>query len=141
MRSLTGKRDFESVLKEGWSFASRNIVMYARANSVAYNRLGLSVSKKLGGSVKRNRIKRLLREVMTRLSRELPQNYDFVIIARKASLKAGFEDFIYDVRKLLASMKEMGKMSCSEHSEVDRGNSPSQYKKRISCEKNSHTID
>jgi len=45
-------------------------------------RLGVSVSRKVGGSVERNRVKRALREAFWGLSERLPEQHDFVIVAR-----------------------------------------------------------
>ncbi|MBE0426341.1 MAG: ribonuclease P protein component [Nitrospirae bacterium] len=111
MRSLTRKRDFESVFKAGIALASKYLVIYAKNNKFDYNRLGLSVSKKTGGAVKRNRIKRLLREAMRKLSGELPPNYDFVIVARRASAEGRLDDFIRDIKKFIKKLKKQNNFS------------------------------
>ncbi len=48
-------------------------------------RLGISVSRKVGGAVERNAVKRALREAFWALDEGLPQDYDFVIVARPDS--------------------------------------------------------
>ncbi|OHE60391.1 MAG: ribonuclease P protein component [Thermodesulfovibrio sp. RBG_19FT_COMBO_42_12] len=104
MRSLTKKRDFQLVFKEGITFASKYLVVYARPNILGVNRLGLSISKKVGIAVTRNKIKRLLRDVMRRLLEEFPLNYDFIIIARKPSVEGRLDDFIRDIKSFLSRL-------------------------------------
>ncbi len=105
MRSLTKRRDFETVFKEGVTLSSQYLVIYARPNELNCNRLGLSVSKKIGNAVIRNRIKRLLREALRGLLRGWPFYYDFVIVAKKSSLEGKLEDFIRDINKFKNSLK------------------------------------
>jgi ribonuclease P protein component len=105
--SLTKKRDFDLVFKKGVTLASKNLVIYAKPNELSFSRLGLSVSKKIGKAVTRNRIKRLLREAMRKLSGDFPMHYDFVLIARKLSVDSCLDDFSLDIKKsLLRLMNE-----------------------------------
>lgn len=92
------------VFKEGLTFSSKYLVMYARPNELGFNRLGLSVSKKVGKAVTRNRLKRLLRDAMRRLLQEFPLNYDFIIVARKSSVEGGLNDFIRDIERFLSRL-------------------------------------
>jgi ribonuclease P protein component len=98
---LTKRRDFELVFKEGINSATKYLVLYVKKNGLTYNRLGLAVSKKIGKAVTRNRIKRLLREAMRKVSGEIPLHYDCVIIARRSSSEAKLDDFVRDMRKSL----------------------------------------
>ena len=105
LRSLTQKRDFEAVFREGVNSASRYVVIYARPNELRMTRFGLSVSKKVGNAVVRNRLKRLLRESMRKGSEGLCLDYDFIVIARKSSVEAKLDDFIRDIRKFLSRLR------------------------------------
>ncbi len=89
------------VFKEGITFASKYLVMYARPNKLGGNRLGLSISKKVGIAVTRNKIKRLLREAMRMLLEDFPLDYDFIIIARKPSAEGRLDDFVRDIKSFL----------------------------------------
>jgi ribonuclease P protein component len=99
--SLTKRRDFELVFKEGVPLSSKYLVMYARPNELSFNRLGLSISKKAGNAVTRNKIKRLMREAMRKLLKGLPLNYDFVIVARKSSVEGKLDDFMLDINNFI----------------------------------------
>lgn len=56
-------------------------------------RLGLTITKKVGNAVERNRIRRRLRAAARAV---LPQagkdGFDYVVVARRAALTAGFSD-------------------------------------------------
>jgi ribonuclease P protein component len=104
LRSLTKRREFDLVFKEGSSLASKNLVIYARPNELDFSRLGLAVSKKIGKAVARNRIKRLLREAMRTMSGDIPLHYDFVFVARKLSADSGMDDFMRDIKRFLSRL-------------------------------------
>ncbi len=104
LRSLRKRRDFESVFRDGVTAGSRYLVMYAKPNELSFNRLGLSVSKKIGKAVTRNRIKRLLKEAMRRVLEDVPQDYDFVLVAKKPSLEVELNDFIRDIKRFLSRL-------------------------------------
>jgi ribonuclease P protein component len=53
-----------------------------RNEEPASQRLGVSVSRKVGGSVERNKVKRLLREAFWAEAGGVPDDHDFVVVAR-----------------------------------------------------------
>ncbi len=90
---LSRSGDFDRVYREGRSHSNRYFVLYAFPRDGADAepegseeqdalRLGLSVSRKVGGAVERNAVKRAIREAFWALSEGLPQQFDFVIVAR-----------------------------------------------------------
>jgi ribonuclease P protein component len=81
---LSRSGDFDRVYREGQSHSNRFLVLYVfpRGDAADDARLGVSVSRKVGGAVQRNAVKRALREAFWGLSRELPADHDFVLVAR-----------------------------------------------------------
>ncbi len=84
---LSRSGDFDRVFRDGSSHANRYLVLYsfprAGAEEVADDvRLGISVGRRVGGAVQRNAVKRALREAFAALSRRLPADHDYVLVAR-----------------------------------------------------------
>lgn len=83
--------DFQFVFKQGKSIANRQFVIYILKKPNQENfRIGLSVSKQIGNAVTRNRVKRLIRETFKQLQDHIPNEYDFVIIARRPTANMDF---------------------------------------------------
>jgi ribonuclease P protein component len=97
------------VFQKGKSTASSRFVLYWLENKQNTTfRVGFSVSKKVGKAVERNRLKRLLREVFHRISADLePFPYDFVVICRKGSAEASFDEIESEITRLLRKAKFM----------------------------------
>ena len=85
-RRLSRSGEFDRVYREGSSNATRYLVLYSfprRSESDSEEvRLGVSASRKLGGAVARNRAKRVMREAFWSLAEKLPEQHDFVLVAR-----------------------------------------------------------
>jgi ribonuclease P protein component len=72
-------------------------------------RVGFTVSRQVGNAVERNRVRRRLREVVrlapgTELCAPLFAGHDYVLIGRRAALKAPFGDM---VRELDAALRRL----------------------------------
>jgi ribonuclease P protein component len=91
-RRLSRSADFEAVYRRGRSASSRHLVVYAFARdpsaAATEPRVGLTVSRKVGGAVERNRVKRLLREAVARVTPALAADVDLVIVARPGLAEA-----------------------------------------------------
>ena len=89
---LSRSRDFDTVYRQGRSVSTRFLVLYwftrSEEDDAEGPRLGLAVPKAVGTAVTRNRIKRRLREVFRTRSDELPQENDYVLVARPGLAEA-----------------------------------------------------
>ncbi len=77
----------------------------ATANSA---RFGFTVSKKVGGAVERNRIKRRLKAAVREVAHEhAREDFDYVLIARRAALDFGYGALVADLTKALGRVHTM----------------------------------
>jgi ribonuclease P protein component len=82
---LSRSRDFDAVYRHGRSVSTRYLVLYwfAREDEASSGvRVGLAVPKAVGTAVVRNKLKRRLREAFRARLPELPQDQDYVLVAR-----------------------------------------------------------
>ena len=90
--SLKKNKDFQSVYRNGKSFANKCLVMYIIPNELNKNRLGISVSKKVGNSVVRHHLTRLIRESYRLHEDMFNSGLDMVVIARKSAKDKNCQD-------------------------------------------------
>ena len=87
---LRQSAEFGRVRARGLRFSDRYLILTLAASPSGRTRFGLSVVKRVGNAVTRNRIKRRLREVLTRLA--IQNGWDIVISVRPHSSRATFHD-------------------------------------------------
>ncbi len=90
--SLKKNYEFQSVYRNGKSYANKYLVMYVKENGAEKNRIGISVSKKVGNSVVRHRVTRLVRESYRLHEAMFNSGLDIVIVARKSAATAGYDE-------------------------------------------------
>ncbi len=83
--SLKKNKDFQTVYRQGKSYANKYLVLYVMKNETQRNRIGISVSKKVGNSVVRHHLTRLIRESYRLQEEYFQSGYDLVVIARQSA--------------------------------------------------------
>ena len=101
--SLKKNQDFQSVYRNGKSYANRLLVMYVLENNLDKNRLGISVSTKVGNSVVRHHVTRLVRESYRLQENIFNSGLDIVVVARANAASASF-------REIESALLHLGKL-------------------------------
>ena len=103
---VKSEKDFNAIFNDKQSVANKRFVIYKLDKDQKHFRVGLSVSKKLGNAVVRNRIKRLIRSVLTELKPQLQSEIDFIVIARKPVVSMNYQE----IKKCMMHVLKLGKI-------------------------------
>lgn len=115
---LKRRREFLLVAAQGRKWVAPGLILQANPQSAAAApmgstdsaapalRVGFTVSRKVGNAVVRNRVRRRLRAaaelVMPGLAR---QDWDYVVIGRRQSLKRSFPALVQDLEQALRKVR------------------------------------
>jgi ribonuclease P protein component len=102
---LTRSEDFKRVRRDGKSYAHPLVVLIVQNSDQPRVRVGVAAGKSVGTAVSRNRAKRLLREAMRTLLRNIASGSDLVLIARPALALATLADAQRALENLLQRAK------------------------------------
>ena len=84
--------EFQTIYKNGKSYANKYLVMYVMENPDGKSKLGISVSKKVGNSVVRHRLARLIRETYRLNADMFNSGLNIVVIARVSAKGKSFAE-------------------------------------------------
>ena len=90
--SLKKNKDFQTVYRQGKSYANKYLVLYIMEKQTKKNRIGISVSKKVGNSVVRHHLTRLIRESYRLQEECFQRGYDLVVIARRSAKDVTYKE-------------------------------------------------
>lgn len=111
---LTRRADFLAAAASRQKFVATGLVLQSRHRPPTFEggsdpRIGFTASRKVGNAVQRNRAKRRLRAVVAQIMPDLAQDgYDYVVIARAATLTCDFQDLLSDLRRGLSYLHQTG---------------------------------
>lgn len=99
---LTKQKDFENVFENGRYLSEDLLSLKIARNDFDYSRFGFIVSNKISKkAVVRNRIKRLLRESVRLLHKNIKPGFDSVFISKSKAVDKSFKEMSFCVEKLL----------------------------------------
>jgi ribonuclease P protein component len=98
-RALTKRAQYLTVYKSGKAWVDNFVVIKALPNELKFNRYGFSVTKEIGKAVVRNRIRRLLKEIVSLVN--IKPGWDIVFIARPNAVNADYHQLKKSMEKLL----------------------------------------
>ena len=105
---LVRRAEYEAVYRSGARRAAGQFVVFYRANGGETSRFGSSVKKQTGNAVVRNRIRRRIREILRRNSREIPPGWDIVIHPRRTVAQGDFAQLEAELLRLLRGIFSAG---------------------------------
>ena len=99
---LKENKDFKSLIQARKPFKYKGFVVYYNETNDVY-KFGISVSKKLGNAVVRNKIKRQVREIISKNNYE--KSFNCIIIIRRSYLENTFQQNSDDLNYILEKIK------------------------------------
>lgn len=101
---LTRRSEFLRVASSGQKWSTPGLVLQTRrrSNSEIGPRVGLTASRRVGNAVARNRVRRRLRNVVAEiLSDHGKHDHDYVVIARKETMRRPYLELLHDLETAL----------------------------------------
>jgi ribonuclease P protein component len=111
---LRKNTDFVATMK-GKRLSTDGLSLFYRKNGTDDLRVGISVSKKLANAVKRNRLRRQIRNCITKAVGRSAAGYDLVFMARQGLSGREFDQILKAVSDLLKRSSVIGKNAEGGH--------------------------
>ena len=99
-------KTFNLILQSKQYWKCKYFVIYIMKNETLNSRFGIAVGKKIGNAVIRNRLKRVYRSLIDRNKLRFQKACDYIIIVRKESLGAKFEELNLNIQNFIDERAE-----------------------------------
>ena len=100
---LKKSQDFEKIIKNNKSYKSKYFFIYIEKHEENNYHFGLSVGKKIGNAVRRNKVKRQLREIISK--NDYQKNFDCIIIVRREVNNTDFSEMKLELNEIFKKLK------------------------------------
>ncbi|MCD6459968.1 ribonuclease P protein component [bacterium] len=99
---LRYKWQFQQVYNTGQKVSGKYLVLFYlyKNDRLRLTRLGITVTKKIGDAVVRNKFKRRVREIFFNNMPSIKPGYDLVVIAKRTSINATYQDLSDEAAKI-----------------------------------------
>jgi len=94
--------DFNRIIKNCRAIKYSDYIIYIERVHVDNYKFGFSVKKKIGNAVVRNRIKRQLKEIVSK--KDYQNNFNCIIIVGRGILKRNFQEMYENLHKIFQSL-------------------------------------
>ncbi|MCD4754104.1 MAG: ribonuclease P protein component [Anaerolineaceae bacterium] len=105
---LRKTKDIQRLRSDGKAYSNRYIVLLVKeqpseglASGESHSRVGVITGKRIGNAVTRNKVKRRIQYAIEQHFAELPEDWDFLFLARKPIVKAKYQEIEIAVLTLL----------------------------------------
>lgn len=99
---LKESRDFNRIIKNNKPFKYKDFIIYIEKNSSDDYRFGFSIGKKIGNAVTRNKIKRQLKEIVSK--KDYQNGFNCIIIVGRGILERNFYEMSDNLNSILKSL-------------------------------------
>lgn len=102
-RSDTIKKseDFDKIINQGKNFKNEYYRIFILPKEENIPKMGLAIGKSVGNAVKRNYVKRKLRAIISNNKFLFKNNYNYIIMVRKAFLTDEYKNLEKGLKELL----------------------------------------
>lgn len=100
---LRKSEDFSKIISNQVGFKNKYFSIYYKESNITL--YGITVPKKVGKAVIRNKLKRQLKNIISKNEKYIQPNYNYVIIIKEPALKLDYEGLTSNVLDL---MKKVG---------------------------------
>ena len=91
-------REVRRVFQEGRPLHTERVVVFLAPGQGTF---AVVAARRVGGAVDRNRARRILREAWMRVSPQVSEGFDIVLVAREAIRGAKTQDLVADMTQVL----------------------------------------